>query len=150
MTARPPALLTFLGFAATAGCQGRDTLRNILCKAQAYPDRGADLCAPRDAALQPRRHAPCLVCTLRAGMAELQRRFSGQALPREPGAISAVQLRHVLGARVFDELASKTGLTEPDLLARLARGLPVTVALMETGGVLPIVAQPQPAAENRC
>lgn len=146
MSQRPPALLTLLGLAATAGCQGGDTLRTILAKAPpARPDAMHPV-AQGVYRMLPRRNERCLASTLQAGLAELQRRAAGQGWERR--ALTASQLRHVLGAPVIDELASKTGLSETDLLARLARGLPVTVALMQSvDAVLP--PQMARAAERR-
>jgi len=152
MTHRLPALLTLLGLAATAGCQGRDKLRTILAKAQAHPARVEAMALPDR--MQPRRHAPCLACTLQAGLAELHRRLAEVRIGQGRDELSAGQLRRVLGAPVMDELASKTGLCEPELLARLARGLPVTVALMDAvdAMALPLhaVAEQGTRVESRC
>ena len=152
MTHRLPALLTLLGLAATAGCQGRDKLRTILAKVQVHPARVEAVALPDR--MRPRRHAPCLACTLQTGLAELYRRLAEGSVAPGCGELSSGQLRRVLGAPVIDELASKTGLSEPELLARLARGLPETVALMDAvdAMALPLHAVAEHAArvESRC
>jgi uncharacterized protein YidB (DUF937 family) len=51
------------------------------------------------------------------------------------------QLRSVLGDGVISELAQKTGLTQVNLLSRLAQVLPGTVDQMTPNGV---IAVPEP------
>jgi uncharacterized protein YidB (DUF937 family) len=55
--------------------------------------------------------------------------------PNQP--ISADQLHQVLGGDLMQQLASKVGLTVPDLAQKLAQVLPAAVDKMTPGGVMP-------------
>ena len=98
----------------------------------------------------PRRAEVGLASTLQAGLSELVQRFrqsgddataqswvsTGQNL-----AVTPDQLRSVLGEGVITELAQKTGLTQSNLLSRLAQVLPGTVDQLTPDGV---IAVPEP------
>lgn len=158
MPNRMPSLLALLGLAAAAGYQNRNSIKSMLDKAiadrvpasrgatngHALPPQSPD--AP-DGAL-PRRTEAGLVSTLQAGLAELVQRFgqSGNADIADSWVgkgqnkfVTPDQLRPVLGDEVLAELAGKTGLTESDLLARLAQVLPEAVDQLTPDGVVPVV-----------
>ena len=152
MSNRMPSLLALLGLAAAAGYQNRDKLKDMMDRAlnTTGQDNAAQASsgAPSD---QPRQAEVGLVSSLQAGLSELVQRFrqsgddataqswvsTGQNL-----AVTPDQLRSVLGDGVISELAQKTGLTQSNLLSRLAQVLPGTVDQLTPDGVIS-VPEPQ-------
>ena len=152
MSNRMPSLLALLGLAAAAGYQNRDKLKDMMDRAlnttgqdnTAQSSTGAPSDLPRQAEVG-------FASTLQAGLSELVQRFrqsgddataqswvsTGQNL-----AVTPDQLRSVLGDGVISELAQKTGLTQTNLLSRLAQVLPGTVDQLTPDGVIP-VPEPQ-------
>jgi uncharacterized protein YidB (DUF937 family) len=55
--------------------------------------------------------------------------------PNQP--VSAEQIHQVLGADLLQQLATKVGMSVPDLAQQLAKVLPVAVDQMTPGGVMP-------------
>ena len=129
MSNRMPSLIALLGIAAAAGYQNRDKLGQFLNRIQA-PQNASD--APMNLSDfsqdglggNPDRS---LTQTFRTGIAELVDRFKrvGETdIPQswvgtgQNRAIHPDRLREVLGADMISELATKTGLSEVDLLAQ--------------------------------
>ncbi len=145
MSNRMPSLLALLGLAAAAGYQNRDKLRDMLDRDVAPAEDRTSGYRQSDLDGQPRRTGAGLATTLQSGLSELVERFTqsgddatarswvgtGQNL-----AITPDQLRSVLGDGVIGELADKTGLTQIDLLSRLAQALPDTVDQLTPDGIM--------------
>lgn len=142
MANRMPSLLALLGLAAAAGFQNRDKLKDMVGQ---FMDRPQDQTAGAQA--QPER-------SLQQGLSELVQRFTqgGQGDTAQSWvntgqnmAVSPDQLRNVLGDGVITDLAQKTGMTQTDLLARLAQALPDTVDQLTPDGAIAMTEPPQRA-----
>ncbi len=159
MSNRMPSLLALLGVAAAAGYQNRDKLGQFLDRIQApqnAPDAPANL---SDFAQDGLSGTPDrgLAQTFRTGVSELIDRFRGLGetdIPQswvstgQNRAIHPDRLREVLGPEMIAELATKTGLTEVDLLAQLAQVLPDTVDHLTPDGQVPAMAPIPGAAQT--
>ncbi len=160
MSNRMPSLLALLGLAAAAGYQNRDAIKSMLDRTLSdrtvgsNQDRIAQSLEAGSDDLRPGSRlvgasaglAAGLIGTLQTGLAELVDRFTSVGDDRTAQswvgqgqniAVTPDQLRGLLGAEVIGDLTRKTGLSEIDLLARLAQVLPDTVDHLTPDGVLP-------------
>ena len=162
MSNRMPSLLALLGLAAAAGYQNRDALRQMMGSAQGA---GAQVPPPYPGSATPpaeqqgwleqiidrARQSLGGASPLGAGLGELVDRFtrsgSGDAAQSWVSAgqnrtVTPDEVRAAVGPEVIEELTRQTGLTEVNLLSRLAQSLPELVDQSTPDGQLPADAMP--------
>ncbi len=162
MSNRMPSLLALLGLAAAAGYQNRDSLKSMLDRSVAGnsghggQDRVAQSLESRSDDGTPYQPEGGLLGSLQTGLSELVNRFTAVGSPEpvqswvgtgQNVAVTPDQLRTVLGDDVISEMTRKTGLSEVDLLARLAQVLPDTVDQLTPDGVVPAAVQGSSAGQ---
>lgn len=156
MSNRMPSLLALLGLAAAAGYQNRDALKRMLAQPDALPaDAGAvprtdgsgwldDLIGRAKQALDGNAGGP--VDMIRNGLGELVDRFRDAGQPDvaeswvatgQNRSVTPDEIRTAVGPDLVAQLSQKTGMSEVDLLARLAQTLPGAVDRLTPAGRLP-------------
>lgn len=155
MSNRMPSLLALLGLAAVAGYQNRDKLKGLMDRARPEGlDPGTDTWQSEQDA-DPRRSTADFGATLQSGIRDLIGRFRQLGDDQTPQSwvgtgqnqsVTPSQLRGVLGDDVVAELAQKTGLTEVNLMSRLAQVLPGMVDELTPGGTVQAQDDRLPAA----
>ena len=156
MANRMPSLLALLGLAAAAGYQNRDKLRQMMGSAQSagqlpppHPGTAAQPAEQQgwlEKIINRARHSLGGASPLGAGLGELVDRFtrsgSGEAANSWVSAgqnrtVTPDEVRAAVGPEVIEELTRQTGLTEVNLLSRLAQSLPELVDQSTPDGRLP-------------
>jgi len=165
MANRMPSLLALLGLAAAAGYQNRDALRQMMGSTHQggqtpppYPGATSSTAEPQgwlEQIIDRARHSLGGGSAMGAGLGELVDRFtrtgSGDAanswVSTGPNrTVSPDEVRAAVGPEVIDELTRQTGLTELNLLSRLAQSLPELVDQSTPEGRIPVDAYAIPIA----
>lgn len=148
---RSPSLLALLGLAAVAGYQNRDALSAMMRKIGVSQPWDATPGPAAAGATPAGTEFPSIESMGRglvAGLNDLVGRFTAAGSseretlrswvgPGQNQPISEASLRQVLGGETLADLSERTGLTQEELLSRLAQVLPETVDKMTPAGVLP-------------
>lgn len=142
-----PSMTALLGMLAIAGYQNRDKLSELLRGATGgSTGAGASPLSGVLGGLGGALGSGGIGGLLNGGLGELLERFNqsghGQTAQSWVGTgpnkdISPTQLRQAIGTDVLNELQSRTGLSEQELLARLSRELPSAVDKYTPDGRLP-------------
>ncbi len=154
-----PSLLALLGLAAVAGFQNRDKIGDMMRGDGAGDPARAPGPTPRPASpdqggllgqIGQAFGSGGSGGSLSEGLGELMNRFrtAGHGasadtwVSKEPNApLQPDQLEQALGKDTIDELATKTGLSRAEIMARLTTALPQTVDQLTPDGHLPAHGQ---------
>ena len=136
MSGKTPSILALLGLAAVAGYQNRDALAGFAKRLENRAAEGAGT----DGGITETLHSGLngLVGRLRetTGL-DLSGAVESWVGPGANRPISPEQAREALGPDLIRDLVERTGLSEDDLLNRLAKALPETIDRMTPDGRLP-------------
>lgn len=165
MANRMPSMLALLGLAAAAGYQNRDALRQMLGNATAdgqtpppYPGTATGGTEPQgwlEEIIVRARHSLGGSSPLGAGLGELIDRFTRTGTGEtahswvstgQNRTVTPDEVRAAVGPGVIEELTRQTGLTEVNLLSRLAQTLPELVDQSTPDGRMPDDTSDHPGA----
>jgi len=141
-----PSMTALLGLLAIAGYQNRDKLAEMFRNATAARPAGA---SDSLGGLFGNLRSGGVGSLLNGGIGELLERFKqngqGEAAQSWIGSgpnkeVSPPQLKQAIGADVLEKLAQQTGLSQEEILARLARELPSAIDKYTPDGRLPDAA----------